>query len=278
MLAKRVRPLTQEVWLTEHSYLRSVAEFHSHVHEILASLPATLACVPNWDDYACDFLAGVPLLQSASSGIDLRPVEELLEALGHRLALTRLPDKLALEIHELDIELSQNSTFSRRALALLRDRHAAVPGHAGLLRFLGWTVMARYLSRVVDAFRSWREDEHWLRKYCPTCGSVPAMAQLIGIDPGRLRLLSCGCCGTRWRYLRAACPFCENTDDRQLGTLEVEDEAGLRIDYCESCKGYLKTLDGQATEFLLSDWSSFHLDVLARDRGLKPLANSLYQL
>lgn len=77
---------------------------------------------------------------------------------------------------------------------------------------------------------------------------------------------------------RTGCPFCENTDDQRLGTLEVEDEAGLRIAYCESCKGYLKTLDGQAPELLLSDWSSFHLDVLARDRGLKRLADSLYQL
>jgi FdhE protein len=59
----------------------------------------------------------------------------------------------------------------------------------------------------------------------------------------------------------------------------VEGEGGLRIDYCESCRGYLKTYDGQGGEALmLSDWSSLHLDLLARDRGLKRLAASLFDL
>jgi FdhE protein len=57
----------------------------------------------------------------------------------------------------------------------------------------------------------------------------------------------------------------------------VEGEAGLRIDYCVSCSGYLKTYDGQGDEaLLLSDWSSLHLDLIAHDRGLKRLAASLY--
>ena len=57
------------------------------------------------------------------------------------------------------------------------------------LPFLGWTAMARALRPVVDAFERWRDEERWLRSYCPTCGSHPAMAQLVGVDPGRKRLL-----------------------------------------------------------------------------------------
>src|SRR5690348_18031183 len=48
------------------------------------------------------------------------------------------------------------------------------------------------LKPVVNAFKNSRDDERWLRNYCPTCGSSPAMAQLVGTDPERLRLLSCG--------------------------------------------------------------------------------------
>ena len=93
-----------------------------------------------------------------------------------------------------------------------------------------------------------------------------------------MRLLSCGCCGTRWQYSRTGCPFCEK-DDRKLTTLAVDGEAGLRIDSCESCKGYLKTYDGEGHEaVLLADWTSLHLDVVAHDRGLKRLAASLYEL
>ena len=105
------------------------------------------------------------------------------------------------------------------------------------------------------------------------------MAQLVGVDPGRRRLLSCGCCGTRWRYRRIGCPFCESADGHRLSALAIEGEKYLRIDYCQSCRAYLKTYHGEESEtFFLADWTSLHLDVIARDRGLKRLANSLYEL
>ena len=104
------------------------------------------------------------------------------------------------------------------------------------------------------------------------------MGQLIGKDPGRKRLLACGCCGTRWQYKRTQCPFCDN-DVRRSSVLAIEGEAGLRIDHCEACQGYLKTYDGQGDEaLLLADWSSLHLDVLATGRGWKRSATSLYEL
>ncbi len=105
------------------------------------------------------------------------------------------------------------------------------------------------------------------------------MAQLVGADPGRKRLLSCGCCGTRWQFKRTGCPFCDGQDEHRLMAMAVEGEGGLRIDYCEACGGYLKTYDGEGNEsVLLADWTSLHLDILARDRGLKRRAASLYDL
>src|SRR5262249_30432905 len=67
----------------------------------------------------------------------------------------------------------------------------------------------------------------WLRRYCPTCGSLPAVARLVGIDPVRVRFLSCGCCATRWRYRRTGCPFCENEDEHRLGSVAVGGEAAV---------------------------------------------------
>ncbi len=73
------------------------------------------------------------------------------------------------------------------------------------------------------------------------------MAQLVGVDTGRMRLLSCGRCGTRWQFKRTGCPFCE-TDSQQLASVA-----------------------------LLADWSSLHLDLIAHERGLKRMAASLYE-
>jgi FdhE protein len=93
-----------------------------------------------------------------------------------------------------------------------------------------------------------------------------------------MRLLTCGRCATQWRYARTKCPFCES-DQQKQATIAIEGESGLRVDYCESCKGYLKTYAGQGDEgVLLADWTSLHLDHLALARGLKRKAISLYEM
>ncbi len=271
--------MTQDVWLSRHPYLRFVADFHAQVAMAAASVPSGSAHIPNWDDYVGDYQMGVPLLQSSHVAIDLEPAEAILVSLVDSLASKPLPRKLAGECRVLDAQLHGEMNAPGRAVAWLLDNEVFKPVHPGLIRYLGWTALGRYLRPLVEAFSSWREEEHWLCGYCPTCGSPPTMAQLVGFDPGRLRLLSCGCCSTRWRYRRIGCPFCENRDDRRLAALAIEEEGYLRIDYCDSCGAYLKTYIGEGSEsLLLADWTSLHLDIIARDRGLKRLANSLYEV
>lgn len=271
--------MTQEAWLSGHPYLKTLAEFHAQVEKAAADVPSALACIPNWRDYEPDFLAGIPLLQSCGTTIDRKPVEVTLVALIEKLGSAPLADKLLQGIRDLQGELHQDADASQRAVARVLDLDTRASMDCGLLQYLGWTVMARYLCRVVEAFGNWRDEENWLRRYCPTCGSLPAMAQLVGIDPGRIRLLSCGCCSTRWHYRRTGCPFCVNEDDARLAILEVEGEKDLRLDYCECCNGYIKTYNGTGNELvMLADWTSLHLDVIARDQGLNRLAVSLYEM
>jgi FdhE protein len=271
--------MTQEVWLASHPYLRSVAEFHAQVATAAASIPSGSAEITYWQDYVSDYQAGIPLLRSSHVAIDLEPAGATLVSLVESLASKALPQELAAECRFLETQLRGEMNAPRRAVAWLLHSEDFKPAQPGLLRYLGWTALARFLSPLVDGFGSWRDDEHWLRGHCPTCGSPPAMAQLVGIDPGRIRFLSCGCCGTRWRYLRIRCPFCESPDDHRLSALAIQGEQFLRIDYCQSCRAYLKTYTGEGSEaFFLADWTSLHLDIIARDRGLKRLANSLYEL
>ena len=195
------------------------------------------------------------------------------------MTLAPLPGKLAQETSALDSELRGDPDAPRRAVTWLLDRDVYASACPGLLRYLGWTVLARYLHlswmRSLDG--GTRSDGSAATARLADHG--PAMAQLVGTDPGRLRLLSCGCCKTRWRYRRTGCPFCENQNDHRLAVLAVEGEGGLRIDYCEACRGYLKTYDGEGSEnVLLADWTSLHLDIIAHDRGLIRSAASLYEV
>jgi FdhE protein len=271
--------MTQGVWLARHPYLQRAADFHAQVATAMACIPSVSARIPNWEDYLGDYQAGVPLLRSAQVVIDFEPAAAILVSLVEGVASQPLPEKLREECRVSDAQLRGETNAPRRAIAWLLGGEVFKPAHPGLLRYLGWTALARFLYPLGNAFGTWCDEEHWLRGYCPTCGSAPAMAQLVGIDPGRLRLLSCGCCGTRWRYRRIGCPFCESADDHQLSALAIEGEKYLRIDYCQSCRAYLKTYNGEGSEPLfLADWTSLHLDIIARDRGLKRLAASLYEL
>jgi FdhE protein len=238
--------MRQDAWLGRHPWLKGIAAYCDRVRAAASETAVARATVPDFEAYRGDFLEGVPLLQSGSMTIDLEPARRATAALAAKLAGSA-PAGLS-------------------------------PEDPGLQRFLGWTATARFLRPVVDSFARWRDEERWMRRWCPTCGSLPAMAQLVGIDPGRMRFLVCGCCETRWRFERTACPFCES-DARRLNVLAIEGEPALRLDSCESCRGYLKTWDGSGDEALhLADWTSLHLDVLARDRGLERRAASLFDL
>ncbi len=264
-------------WLDAHFYLQPVARFCAQVDRAAASVESGTSNVPDWDDYASDFREGVPLLQSSHASPELEPAGRWIVSLVETLTSQTLEGALAKEAAALALDLRRRADAAKSVVGWLLGDDSFAPASPGLLRLLGWTVMARYLLPVGEAFDRWRDEEAWLRHYCPLCGSAPAMAQLVGSDPGRRRLLACGRCGTRWQYKRTGCPFCQ-ADSQRLSALAVEGEAGLRIDYCESCGGYLKTYDGQGDEdLLLSDWASLHLDLIARDRGLKRLAASLYE-
>ena len=271
--------MTQDVWVTAHPYLRSLAAFHAEVEKAAAERPIAASPAPDFNDYIGDFADGVPLLLSSSAAIILKLAEPAVLSLVNSLITKSLPDKLMVECRVLASELHRDAHAPQRAVAWLLKKEAFTPKYPGLLQYLGWTALAQYLFPVVVAFGNWRDEERWLRRYCPTCGSPPAMAQLVGNDPGRLRFLSCGRCGTQWRFQRTGCPFCENKDDHRLAVLSIEGEGGLRLDYCENCDGYLKTYGGVGNETLMmADWTSLHLDILAGDRGLKRLAASLYEL
>jgi len=261
-----------------HPYLRPVAELCAQIESLAADVASAYGApgLPAWNDYEDDFREGIPLLRSASAAIDLEPAGRMTGSLVERVA-DSADGTLQSEAAALAAALRARSDAPRLVAAWLLGEESFDPPSPGLLRYLGWTVTSRYLAPLVDAFGRWRDEERWHRKYCPTCGSAPAMGQLVGADPGRQRFLSCGACGSRWRYRRTQCPFCEN-DSHQLSVIAIQGEAGLRIDYCETCKGYLKTYDGQGDEAVqLLDWTSIHLDLVARDRGLERMAASLYE-
>ena len=255
--------MTRDQWVARHPYLQPVAELQALVATNADRIGIPLAVVPDWNGYGDDYRAGLPVLKSPYAAIDVDALHDAIVQLVRGVGSASPSTSFVEQCHDVESDITSGAPVR----------------HPGLLRFFAWAILSRHLSPVASAFSQWRDEERWLRNYCPLCGEPPAMAHLAGLDPGRLRLLCCGCCGTRWRYRRTACPFCDDQHEHRLTALNIEGEDGLRIDYCESCRGYLKTYAGQGDEsLLLADWTSLHLDLLAGERGLKRMATSLYTL
>jgi len=104
--------------------------------------------------------------------------------------------------------------------------------------------------------------------YCPVCGSPPAIAWLEGEGQ---RYLFCSFCWHKWPLNRALCPFCGSRNQEGLLYLYSEEEKEYRVDACESCRKYIKTVDtrvlGRRAYPPLEQVASLHLDLKAAEAG-----------
>jgi len=104
------------------------------------------------------------------------------------------------------------------------------------------------LNWLKPYFTGMREDlfkdadtSEWLGPVCPFCGYYPDMAKIVA-DKENQRVLHCGFCENEWKYKRIACTVCENENSDSLGYLTTEDDSRYRVDFCDECKGYIKTI------------------------------------
>lgn len=127
----------------------------------------------------------------------------------------------------------------------------------------------------MEQLRSELDPETWLKGYCPVCGSLPSLS-LLKEEVGK-RYLLCSFCGYQWRIDRIFCPFCNNKGQESLHYLFAEGEEAYRIDLCEKCHQYIKTIDYRKLEepdIILEDLATPHLDILATQEGYKrPVPN-----
>ncbi len=159
--------MTPDPWLEAHSYLRPLADLSAQVDRAAAGIDVLDARIPDWEDYRADFLAGVPLLSSADAAVDLEPGGRMAAALLERLASGTSSGMLAAETRALDTELRREPQVSRRIADFLLGDETLAPPFPGLLRYLAWTAMARFLRPVVNAFDGWRDEERWLSQVLP---------------------------------------------------------------------------------------------------------------
>ena len=136
-----------------------------------------------------------------------------------------------------------------------------------LFFFLVQTLKPTFES-LAKRWRTSLKDLFWTQGYCPFCGGFPGMGEIR--KEGK-RILHCPLCSTEWEYPRMKCPYCQNDDRERLTYFQVEGEIENRVDICQACRHYLKTIDSREMEgsldFEVEDYLTLHLDHLAQEEG-----------
>ena len=101
--------------------------------------------------------------------------------------------------------------------------------------------------------------------------AVAASRGLAMLQNEGKRVLACSFCRHEWSAYRIFCPFCENTDSDTLQYFVVQDDDEHRVDVCENCKRFIKTVDLRKISRIiyppLEQIATLHLDMKASEAG-----------
>ena len=217
-----------------------------------------------------------PLLHGSTLRVDARRLRRLVRT------LLRIAVEGALEGDDERAAASLARLRSRR-LDVLELVRASIAGDVSAIERIAAAteVEADALAVVAQlgavpllqaCARRWKDrvSPTRLEGWCPICGAWPTLAELRGLEKNRR--LRCGRCAADWPLPVLHCAFCGELHHDNLRSLLPEgEEQTRRVDVCESCKGYLKTVSTlqplSPRDIALRDLASIDLDLMARERG-----------
>ncbi len=256
---------------------------YGEIVERWATAPAAPAHA--WSAEACrrSWTRGIPLAAESAPPLEADDLEDLLGGVMEQLA--------ALDPARAPALQRLAAAWDARAVvpaSLLPSRsgigdgtvEAATGLDAEALAVLACATLRPALESWVSGARPHLESAEWGRGVCPFCGAAPGF---IDVVEGGHRRLACHFCGGAWGFAKLRCPLCGVEGTEALFRLKAEGaDEGYVVSGCRSCRGYLKELDRRERwnggPALLEDWSTPHLDVVARREGYRKPVPSLLDL
>ncbi len=115
-------------------------------------------------------------------------------------------------------------------------------------------------------------------RQCPVCSCLPQMVILRPEGEGVSRSLLCSFCLREWGFRRLLCAYCGELDKEKLPSFIAEECKHVRVEACDTCHRYLKSmdlsLDGLAIP-LVDEVALAALDIWATQNGYSKIAHNL---
>jgi FdhE protein len=113
---------------------------------------------------------------------------------------------------------------------------------------------------------------------CPRCSSLPLLGVLRPEGDGGKRFLLCSFCSQEWEFRRIFCALCGEEREEKLPIYLAEEFPHIRVESCESCKHFLRTIDmtkdGNAVP-VVDDLAAIPLSLWAEEQGYSRIQTNL---
>jgi formate dehydrogenase accessory protein FdhE len=113
---------------------------------------------------------------------------------------------------------------------------------------------------------------------CPRCNSLPVLGILRPEGDGGKRFLQCSFCSQEWEFRRILCAHCGEEQEQKLPVYVAEQFPHVRVECCESCKYFLRTIDltkdGNAVP-IVDDLAAIPLSLWALENGYARIQTNL---
>ena len=143
-------------------------------------------------------------------------------------------------------------------------------------RLVAWIFLQPYAEYLAD--RCEIEITDGTPSTCPLCGCKPIAGVLRSEGDGAKKSLVCMLCAHEWAFRRIYCPACGEEREPQMAYYSTPEIAHVRVDVCDTCHTYLKTIDLTKTGLavaVVDELATIPLDLWAREHGYEKLQINL---
>jgi FdhE protein len=220
---------------------------------------------------------GLPLIDFAGKKYDLTRPKEYFNSLIS-IAEKRMPEVAQniidiIKSTQFDWEKNIRASFDRKADEIDIQGSAAdreEEDNIDLIDLFMEESLRPELEIIAKKYGEIVGKSDWSEGYCPICGKEPKIGEIREEEDGK-RYLFCHQCGFKWYFHRIKCPFCGNDEQHSLAYFEVEGEERYRVDVCNKCRRYIKTVElpksSEEPNMDVEDIATLHLDMIAYDEG-----------